>query len=282
MNVTIIGLGLIGGSLALALRQCGFAHRLVGIESNTYHTQQALSLGLVDEIVPLEHTALAQADLVIIAIPVDAIWSLLPNILDSIDANTVVVDMGSTKGRICKSVSNHPNRRQYVASHPMAGTEYSGPNAATRELFDKKKVIICEQDKCSDIALSRVQNMYYNLNMEILYYTDAQAHDEHIAYISHLSHVSSFMLGLTVLEVEKSERHILELAGTGFASTVRLAKSAPETWAPIFEQNTAHLSHTLDMYIANLQSFKSYLDKGDTTSLKKMMQKANQIKKIIK
>lgn len=281
MVVTFIGLGLIGGSVAIALRKRGFAARLIGVEANAEHAKQALDLGLVDEVLPLD-SALPQADLVVLAIPVNAARELLPRALDLLKKDAVLVDMGSTKSGICGVARQHPRRGQYVASHPMAGTEYSGPTAAVDNLFDGKKAIVCEHTLSADFALNRALAMYRALNMDVLFYTNPDDHDRHVAYVSHISHVSSFMLGLTVLEVEKSENHILDLAGTGFASTVRLAKSSPETWTPIFIQNADSISHALEKYIENLQLFKKKIDSKDMEGLSKLMTEANEIGKIIK
>jgi prephenate dehydrogenase len=279
-NCVVVGLGLIGGSLALSLRRREFAAHFVGVENNPQHAQMALALGLVDEISDLQ-TAVSQADMVILAVPVNIARKLLHIVLDGIKPTGVVVDMGSTKNGICTEFRKHPKRNRFVASHPMAGTEYSGPGAAIDHLFDGKKAIICEAKYSADAALERVIAMYGALGMEIIFYDSAETHDKHVAYVSHISHVSSFMLGLTVLEVEKDERHILDLAGTGFASTVRLAKSSPDTWTPIFLQNARLLSHALQIYIDNLQQFKTYIDDADADNLHKMMVEANKIGKII-
>ncbi|MDR2938102.1 MAG: prephenate dehydrogenase [Prevotellaceae bacterium] len=281
MVVTFIGLGLIGGSVAISLRGRGFATRLIGVELNEEHAKQALELGLVDEVLPLSE-AIPQADLVVLAIPVNAARELLPGALDLLKKEAVLVDMGSTKSGICGVARTLARRGQYVASHPMAGTEYSGPTAAIDNLFDGKKAIVCEHTLSSDFALNRVLAMYRALNMDVLFYTNPDDHDRHVAYVSHISHVSSFMLGLTVLEVEKNENHILDLAGTGFASTVRLAKSSPETWTPIFIQNATSISHALEKYIENLQMFKNKIDEKDVEGLSKLMAEANEIGKIIK
>ncbi|MGL4909376.1 MAG: prephenate dehydrogenase [Bacteroidales bacterium] len=281
MNITIIGLGLIGGSIALALRQSGFAQHFVGVESTPNHATQALELGLVDEVLPLEE-ALTHADMVIVAVPVNATCTLLPQVLNSVPPSTIVVDMGSTKLQICQAVQQHPKRGQYVATHPMAGTEYSGPSAADANLFTGKKTIICEQNLSAEFALQGVLAMYSALQMEVLLYATAEEHDRQVAYVSHLSHVSSFMLGLTVLEVEQNEQQILNLASTGFESTVRLAKSSPYTWQPIFEQNAPELSRALSKYIKNLQAFKACIDTQDSVGLIKLMQEANKISKILK
>jgi prephenate dehydrogenase len=280
MVVSFIGIGLIGGSAAITLRKRGFATKLIGVDNNPKHTEQALSLGLVDEILPLEE-AVKAADLAILAVPVNVARELLPGILNLLREDATVVDMGSTKNGICTVARSLNRRTHYVASHPMAGTEYSGPTAAVDGLFDGKKAIVCEHSLSADFALNRVLSMYRSLNMEVLFYTDPEAHDRHVAYVSHISHVSSFMLGLTVLEVEKSEKHIFDLAGTGFESTVRLAKSSPATWTPIFLQNAASVSHALQKYIENLQRFKAYVDERNSDGIAALITEANKIEKII-
>lgn len=281
MTVSFIGIGLIGGSAAIALRKRGFAKRLIGVDSNPQHAEQALSLGLVDEILPPDE-AVKAADMVLLAVPVNVARELLPHILNLLKEDATVVDMGSTKNGICTAARSHSRRSQYVASHPMAGTEYSGPTAAVDGLFDGKKAIVCEHSLSADFALNRALAMYRSLNMEVLFYTDAEAHDRHVAYVSHISHVSSFMLGLTVLEVEKSEKYIFDLAGTGFESTVRLAKSSPVTWTPIFLQNAESVSHALEKYIENLRRFKACVDARNADGIAALITEANEIEKIIK
>jgi prephenate dehydrogenase len=281
MIATIIGLGLIGGSLALELRNVGIATHIIGVENNLQHANKALSLGLVDEIAPMPN-ALMHGDLVIMATPVNTARQLLHIILKNVKSTAVIMDVGSTKNDVCKEFRTHSNRQQFVATHPIAGTEYSGPEAAQLNLFHGKKVIICEPQYSSQASLECVMGIYQKLGAEIIFYQSAQAHDKHAAYVSHISHVSSFMLGLTVLEVEKDEEQILQLAGTGFASTVRLAKSSPHTWTPIFLQNAAMLSQALQRYIANLQQFKRYIDNDDAQNIHRMITESNEIAKIIK
>ena len=277
MNITVIGVGLIGGSLALALR--GFQTNIIGVDSNPDHAKKALELGLVDEIKTLDE-ALIVSDLIILAIPVDAARMLLPNILDNIPENGVVVDMGSTKNGICKKVRNHAKRGQYVASHPISGTENTGPEAAFSTLFKDKMTIICEKELCNLNAIELIEKMFGLLEMKIVY-MNPEEHDRHIAYVSHLSHITSFTLGLTVLEIEKDEKNIFNMAGSGFASTARLAKSSPEMWAPIFEQNSHSLSKALAAYIKNLQRFKDVIDKKDTKEALSLMNEANNIRHIL-
>ncbi len=277
MNITVIGLGLIGGSLALSLR--GFQTHMIGVDKNPEHAQMALDLGLVDVVLQLDE-AVKIADLIILAIPVDASRNLLSHILDLIPPRAVVVDMGSTKSGICSVVREHSKRANYVASHPIAGTEYSGPKAAFSTLFHGKTTIICEKERSADFALKIVEEMYKLLNMKIIY-MNADDHDLHAAYVSHLSHLSSFTLGLTVLDIEKNEKNILNLAGSGFASTVRLAKSSPEMWNPIFQQNKEHLSEALTAYMKRLSEFKEYIETNQSQKLYDLMKEANKIGKII-
>ena len=279
MRVAIVGLGLIGGSMALDLRKNGFANTLVGVDLNPNHAQRALELGLVDRIEP-EDKALSEADLVILAIPVNTLVALLPAVLDTVSKHTLVLDGGSTKALICKSVSKHPKRNQFVAAHPIAGTENSGPDAAHHGLFTHKSVIISEKEKSSDEALELALKLFESLQMKVTY-MQPEEHDRHVAYVSHLSHVSSFLLGQTVLDIERDEKNIFTLAGSGFASTVRLAKSSPEMWAPIFEQNSEFLSQALQEYILHLQRFQYYLMKKNSQELHRIMTEANQIRRVL-
>jgi prephenate dehydrogenase len=279
MKVTIIGLGLIGGCIAVDLRKSGIVSELVGLDLNPDHAKQALQLGLVDTL-ESEDKAIPTSDLIILAIPVNALCALLPAVLDGLKKGSVVIDAGSTKSMICRSVSNHPKRQQFVASHPIAGTENSGPGAAFSGLFEGKTNIICERDKSSDAALSLAEKVFKALGLKTIY-MEAEEHDKHVAYVSHLSHVSSFLLGQTVLDIEKDEKNIFNLAGSGFASTVRLAKSSPEMWAPIFEQNVEYLSQALLEYIMHLQRFHYHLMKHDTKELHRILSKANEIRSVL-
>jgi len=279
MKVTIIGLGLIGGSMAIALRKTGLASELFGIDLNPENAKKALELGLVDKILP-EDEALSKADLAILAIPVNATCAFLPSVLDAVNKNATVIDLGSTKNLICKSVATHPKRNQFVESHPIAGTEYSGPEAAFFGLFQDKTNIICENEKSSDTSLAVARKVFDALGMNTIF-MDPIEHDKHVAYVSHLSHVSSFLLGQTVLDIEKDEKNIFDLAGSGFASTVRLAKSSPDMWAPIFEQNAEYLGQALTEYIMHLQRFQYHLMKREGKELHKIMTKANEIKRVL-
>ena len=279
MKVTVIGLGLIGGSIAIDLRKAGVASELTGIERNSANAERALELGLVDR-VETEDKALKDADLVIVAIPVNAMAQLLPSVLDAVKSTAVVIDAGSTKRMISRAVSNHPKREQFVAAHPLAGTENSGPEAAFSGLFQNKTNIICERDLSSAHSLEVAMKVFDTLGMKTIF-MEAEEHDKHVAYVSHLSHVSSFLLGQTVLDIEKDEKNIFELAGSGLASTVRLAKSSPEMWAPIFEQNQEYLSQALQEYIMHLQRFHYHLLKRDTKELHRIMSSANEIRRVL-
>lgn len=279
MKTAIIGLGLIGGSIAIDLRKSGIATSLIGVEASTEHAREAIELGLVDEVLPLEQ-AVRQADLVVTAIPVNAIRTVLLNVLDRIGENTIVIDTGSTKSQICKAIQQHAKRNQFVAAHPIAGTENSGPRAAFSGLFRQKTNIICEQEKSSAKALQVAEEVFSTLGLRTIF-MDPIEHDKHVAYVSHLSHVSSFLLGQTVLDIEQDEKNIFNLAGSGFASTVRLAKSSPDMWAPIFEQNAEYLSQALLEYIMHLQRFQYHLMKRDVKELHRIMTEANRIRDVL-
>jgi prephenate dehydrogenase len=279
MVITIIGVGLIGGSMALDLKQRGFTDRVIGVARSAQNAKDAIDLGIVDEIMVLEE-ALPLSDLVIVAIPVKACLELLPFVLDHIKANAVVTDVGSTKKDIELSIRNHPKRKQFVAAHPIAGTENSGAKAAIHNLFDNKIAILCDLNQSTEAAVAMVLKMYEVLNMKILY-MESEAHDMHVAYVSHISHITSFVLAQTVLEIEKSTSTIFNLAGSGFASTVRLAKSSPAMWAPIFDQNATYISEALDAYIKNLIVFKQNIDQKNTEALYETMLQANGIRKVL-
>jgi prephenate dehydrogenase len=279
MKTTIIGLGLIGGSFAIDLRKSGLSSEISGIDLNADHAAQAKSLGIIDRI-ETEDKALSSADLIILAIPVSALSQLIPSILDSIKKTAVVIDTGSTKSSICRAVSHHVHRSKFVAAHQIAGTENSGPEAAFSGLFFDKTNIICEKEKSSDQALAVAEKVFKAMGMNTIF-MEADEHDKHVAYVSHLSHVSSFLLGQTVLDIERDEKNIFALAGSGFSSTVRLAKSSPDMWAPIFEQNAEYLSQALLEYIMHLQKFQYHLMKRDVKELHQIMKKANHIREVL-
>ncbi len=277
-NVFVIGVGLIGGSFALDIKSVYPDTIIYGIDVNKSHLEEALDLGVIDKKASLDQ--LAEAGLVILAVPVDKAIDLLPIVLDNISDDTVVFDVGSTKQNICKAVNKHPKRRNYLSAHPIAGTEFSGPKAAVKGLFKGKTNIICEVENTAFKLQERVLSFFQSIGMRIRYMS-SEAHDQHIAYVSHLSHISSFMLGKTVMDKEKNERDIFDMAGSGFESTVRLAKSSPEMWTPIFRLNKLNVIETLDEYINNLKQFKNYLENDDYDSLFNEMKKTNHIKDIL-
>lgn len=277
--VTIVGLGLIGGSMAIGLKEKGFASKVIGVESNVLHQQQALQLGLVDEINELDE-AVKKSDVIIIAVPVSAADKLIVSILKNV-TNQVVMDVGSTKKSICDIVVTCENKGRFVATHPMWGTEYSGPKAAIKGAFKNTTVVICNKENSDDDAVSVVEKIYQLLNMRIVY-MDAEAHDVHVAYVSHISHITSFALANTVLEKEKEEDAIFEMASAGFESTVRLAKSNPAMWVPIFQQNRDNVLDVLNEHITQLRKFKSCLEKENYTFLQELIENANKIKKVLR
>lgn len=277
-NVYVIGVGLIGGSFALDIKALYPNCTVYGIDNNEDHIQQALELGVIDKKATI--TELNNAEMVVLAIPVDATLKVLPEVLDNISDETIVFDTGSTKEDICLVVKNHPKRRNYLAAHPIAGTEFSGPTAAIKGLYKNKTNIICEVEDTAFKLQEKALNLFSDLGMRIRY-MNPKAHDKHIAYVSHLSHISSFMLGKTVIEKEKNERDIFDMAGSGFESTVRLAKSSPAMWTPIFEQNKTNVIETLDEYISNLKHFKKLMEDEDFEAVYKEMEETNHIKHIL-
>jgi len=278
MITTIIGLGLMGGSAAIDLKKRGFAKRIIGVENNVLHAETALHAGIVDEIEDLQ-TAVEKSDLIILAIPVDAAVKMLPLILDKVDKQ-IVTDLCSTKEQLCLSVKDHPIRKNYVAAHPMAGTEYSGPWAAKPGLFDGKAVIFCDTENSGIRANSTVRLMFDTLNMRPVL-MDAAQHDKHAAYVSHISHISSFALALTVLDQEKNENNIFDLASGGFDSTVRLAKSSAEMWSPIFEQNAENVVTVIETYIKYLEDFKNAIHQHDVEKITALIHSSNKIKRVL-
>jgi prephenate dehydrogenase len=280
MTVTVVGVGLIGGSLMVDLRKRGFANKIIGVDTNINHQNIALLCGLVDENDTLQN-AVEKSDLIILSTPVNSNCSMLPGILDMIAGTSkVVTDMGSTKASIANASKNHPGRGRYVAVHPMAGTEYSGPLAAIGKLFDYKTAIICDKELSDNDALITIEKMLDILNMHKVYMNSSD-HDVHVAYISHISHITSFSLALSVLEKEQEEQNILALAGGGFESTVRLAKSNGETWAPIFIENAQFILEVMDTYIEKMNSFRRMITDKDMNGLKALMEEANKIRKIL-
>lgn len=278
MLVTVIGLGLIGGSLALELKK-RLNYTVQGVDVNPDNAQKALELGIVDAIVNLEE--IGASDMVVLSVPVNFLPDLAINVLNFIKNDAIVFDMGSTKENLCKTVENHEKRSNFVAAHPIAGTEFSGPEAAIYNLFDEKVNIICDREKSSKNAVDKVLQIFEALKMRTIF-MKSEEHDKHIAYVSHLSHISSFMLGKTVLEKEKNEKNIFDMAGSGFESTVRLAKSSPNMWSPIFIENKENVLNSLDEYIENLVQFRELINTENSDSLKQTMRDTNYIKEVLK
>ncbi len=279
MNIAIVGIGLIGGSIGIRLKETKFCTQIIGVEKNEANQKKALQLGLVDAIQSLEE-AVKSCKVIILTIPVDAIIKVLPGILDLV-TDQVVIDMGSTKTNILTAIAEHPKRGRYVAAHPMAGTEYSGPEAAIADLFKDKMMVYVEAFKSDEDAFELAEAITEQLEMKTSF-MNADEHDEHTAYVSHISHMTSFALALTVLEKEKSQGRIFELAGSGFQSTVRLAKSSPDMWTPIFKQNRSNVLEVLEEHIKQLQNLYNKLNEEDYVGLHKLIKKSNKIKRIIK
>lgn len=279
-TVGIIGLGLIGGSMAIDLKRRGFAHTVLGVENDPIAAEAAKTIGLVDEVVSYED-CIARADIIVVAVPVGAAVKMVCDILDKIKKDKIVIDVCSTKEQICKATKYHPNRKQFVSTHPMAGTEYSGPWAAMPGLFDGRACIFANAEESAPKALRTIEEMYAVLNMRPLY-MEASQHDVHTAYVSHISHVTSFALALTVLDKEKDEKHIFDLASGGFSSTVRLAKSNADMWTPILSQNRTNVLRVMDTYIEKMKEFRAAIDNGDEDRIRELIEEANKIKKILR
>jgi prephenate dehydrogenase len=279
MTTCIIGLGLIGGSMGYALQKHNIATHIIGVDSSESHAQKALEMGFVNEILPLEK-ALEKATLIIMATPVNIAMQLLPTIMENALPQAIIFDMGSTKQNICNLANTFSNRPQFVATHPMWGTENSGPTAALKNAFVGKAVVICEAEKTNETALNTVKNIYETIGMHIVY-MQAESHDVHTAYVSHISHITSFALANTVLEKEREDDAIFELASGGFESTVRLAKSNANMWVPIFMQNRENVLDVLNEHIAQLKKFKSCLEKENDAYLFELIEKANKIKQVL-
>ena len=278
MKVYVIGIGLIGGSMALDIQALHKDAVIIGVDANENHLKQAIELGIIHQKSELKDVV--DADFVIMAVPVDIALELLPKILDTVSDDTLVFEVGSTKSPICEAVLNHPKRRNFLATHPIAGTEFSGPTAAIRNLFVDKTNIICEVEKTTFKLQEKGLKLFKDLGMRIRY-MEPKSHDKHIAYVSHLSHISSFMLGKTVIEKEKDEKDIFDMAGSGFESTVRLAKSSPAMWTPIFKQNKKQVVKSLEEYIANLSQFKNLLENENYEEIFNEMENTNRIKEIL-
>lgn len=278
--ITIVGVGLISGSFALAMKEKGFSKKIIGVSRTEASLVKAKELGIIDEALPLEE-AVKQSDFIYVAIPVDATLPIMDRIMNVITDKQIVVDAGSTKFVLCETLASHPMRKRFVATHPMWGTEYSGPEAAVKGAFEGRACVICEKENSDEAAVNLVENVYRALGMHIIY-MDAHSHDIHAAYVSHISHITSFALANTVLEKEKEEDTIFELAGGGFESTVRLAKSNPAMWAPIFMENRDNVLDVLNEHISQLRKFKASLEKENIAYLTELMENANKIRRILK
>jgi len=279
MRISIIGLGLIGGSFAKDLRKAGLASELLGVESSAEHAARALQLGLVDRVVTLDE-ALQQSETLLLAVPVNAITTLLPRMLDGIRPTQTIIDMGSTKFKIAEAVRLHPNRERYVAAHPMAGTENAGPEAALEGLFKGKTVLLCDLEWSAPDACKTALEIFHAVGLKFEFMTSEQ-HDRHAAYVSHLSHVAAYALSLAVQSEEKAGYAVPRLAGGGFASTVRLAKSAPEMWVPIFEQNRENILTAIDAFSERLQTIRQCIASDDPAKLEALIREANQIRDLL-
>ena len=266
--------------MAIDLKRRGFAHTVLGVESDPIASEAAKTIGLVDEVVSYDD-CIARADIIVVAVPVGTAVKMVCDILDKIGKDKIVIDVCSTKEQICKATKYHPCRKQFVSTHPMAGTEYSGPWAAMPGLFDGRACIFANAEESSPNALRTIEEMYAVLNMRPLY-MEASQHDVHTAYVSHISHVTSFALALTVLDKEKDEKHIFDLASGGFSSTVRLAKSNADMWIPILSQNRDNVLRVMDTYIEKMQEFRKAIDNGDEDRIRELIEEANKIKKILR
>jgi prephenate dehydrogenase len=284
MTIGIIGLGLIGGSMAIDLKRRGYATCVLGVEADPIHAEAALRMQLCDEIVSYED-CIRRSDIVVVAVPVGTAVKMVCDILDHFQAagatDKIVIDVCSTKEQINLSTQYHPRREQYVSTHPMAGTEYSGPWAAMPNLFDGRACIIANQEESAPRALKQIEQLYDVLNMRLLFMS-ASSHDVHTAYVSHISHVTSFALALTVLDKEKDEKHIFDLASGGFSSTVRLAKSSADMWVPILSQNHDNVLRVIDTYIEKMKAFRTAIAEYDQDEIRSLIEEANRIKKIIR
>jgi len=280
LTVTVVGVGLISGSFALGLKEKGFAKHVIGVSRTEASRKKALELGLIDEALSLEE-AVKKSDFIYIAIPVDVTIPVVCQIMDLINDKQIVADAGSTKYALCKALENHPRRSRFVATPPMWGTEYSGPEAAVKDAFVGRACVICEKEKSDFSAGKVVEQIYRSLGMHIIY-MNSEDHDVHAAYVSHISHITSFALANTVLEKEKEENAIFELASAGFESTVRLAKSSSAMWVPVFMQNRENVLDVLNEHISQLRKFKACLEKENVPYLTELIENANKIKRILK
>lgn len=270
--------------MAIDLKRRGFADEVLGVEAEPVNAAAAHKIGLVDRVVSFDE-CVDQSDVIVIAVPVGTAVRMLPAILDKFaqieGCRKVVTDVCSTKEQLAKVAYYHPMRANYVATHPMAGTEYSGPWAAMPGLFDGRACIICNSEESSPRAVKVMEDLYAALNMRVTY-MNASNHDVHTAYVSHISHVTSFALALTVLDKEKDEKHIFDLASGGFSSTVRLAKSSADMWVPILSQNRDNVLQAVDTYIEKMKEFRDAIADYDEAKIRQLIESANSIKRIIR
>lgn len=280
MQIGIIGLGLMGGSIALSLKAALKELSIIGWDKSEEHRDIAVQRGLVDSLALSAEYLVKQSDVVIVAVPVDISLKLIPQVMDMVDQQ-VVMDMGSTKAPLLDILDSHPKRKQFVATHPMAGTEFSGPNAAIENLFEDKTCIICDSEKSKDDAVSLVESLYHAIGMKIMH-MEAKEHDMSAAYVSHISHISSFSLALTVLNKERNAEHLTNLASGGFASTSRLAKSRSEMWQPILIQNKEYLLEVMDEYIENMLLFKHAIKSENAEVINTLIKQANRVEDVLK
>lgn len=279
MKIYIIGVGLIGGSFAMEMRKLFPKSKIIGIDNSENNLNKAHELGIIDKKSGL--LEISDADIILVSVPVKSIINLLPNILDKVNKNTLVIDFGSTKNSICSAIKDHPNRENFLATHPIAGTEFSGPTAAHKGLFTNKNIIICDKHRTNKSKLEIALKIFNLMKMKISY-MNPDSHDKHIAYVSHLSHLSSFMLGKTVMDEEKNEKNIFDMAGSGFESTVRLAKSSPEMWIDIFEDNKENIIKSLNDYIDNLIQVNNLIKDDRFNEIELQLKSTNYIKTILK
>ena len=278
MKIGIVGLGLMGGSFALDIKTPFPNSIIYGLDNSEDNLNKALKIGLIDY--QIKYSELNKMDIVLVSVPVNHLLKIIPKVLDTVGKNTLVIDVGSTKEAICSLLKNHKNRSNYLAAHPMAGTEFSGPSAAQKNLYIGKTNIICEFEKTDNELGKFALEIFQGLKMKTIY-MDPKSHDVHVAYVSHLSHISSFMLGKTVIEKEKNEDNIFDLAGSGFESTVRLAKSNPKTWTPIFLQNKTNLAAAIEEYVSNLNLLKELILNENEVELSEILNNTNRIKEIL-
>ena len=276
MNIGIIGLGLMGGSLAKAVKRYGIAKKVYGFTNSEKNKKDILELNLVDELVDLE-TLKKVSDVIILAIPVDAIISMFPNFLD-IDENTTIIDMGSTKEYIVKNIPEKI-RKNFIAAHPMTGTEKSGPKAAIDDLYEGKTVVLCDLEDNTEVHINRAYEIFQAIGMRIVVMNSSR-HDIHACYMSHLPHLISFSLANTVMGHE-DPKSIIALAAGGFKDMSRIAKSSPIMWSDIFKQNKKNLLDSMDLFEKHLKDARKLIEDENYENLQNWMKKANTLHEIL-